>query len=118
MTPSNDCGCGTKDEVLIWCWIHGYLTKPPTVHRDSSKRKCKPLRTRKTCVCGRTFLAKRSDARFCGQSCRRRAAKRGLTATDNQESCLQAIEHKEVTGTIFAEGSSMALPPTEGSATP
>src|SRR5258708_32059841 len=45
-------------------------------------------------------LAKRQDARLCSQSCRRRAARAGLTATDNVKvsvdgdspACLQAFD--------------------------
>lgn len=34
------CSCGTKDQALVWCFIHGYLTKPPVVKRikKGSKR--------------------------------------------------------------------------------
>jgi hypothetical protein len=27
------CGCGTKDAPLVWCHVHGYLIKPPSVKR-------------------------------------------------------------------------------------
>ena len=60
-------------------------TKPSAEAREFGKRiRTKPKRTRRYCVmCTKPFLAKRQDARLCSQSCRRRAARAGLTATDN-----------------------------------
>jgi len=60
-------------------------TKPSAEARASRTRiRTKPKRTRRYCVmCTKPFLAKRQDARLCSQSCRRRAAHAGLSATDN-----------------------------------
>jgi len=57
----------------------------PSADREFGKRiRTKPKRTRRYCVmCTKPFLAKRQDARLCSQSCRRRAAHAGLSATDN-----------------------------------
>ena len=57
----------------------------PSADREFGKRiRTKPKRTRRYCVmCTKPFLAKRQDARLCSQSCRRRATRVGLTATDN-----------------------------------
>jgi hypothetical protein len=79
------CDCGTPDAALFWCYVHGYLIKPPVVHRkksdaDLTLKRTSP-RSRIVCECGRSFLAKRSDAKYCSQSCRRRASNT-VTATD------------------------------------
>lgn len=77
-------------------------TKPSAEAREFGKRiRTKPKRTRRYCVmCTKLFLAKRQDARLCSQSCRRRAARAGPTATDNVKfsvdgdslACLQAFD--------------------------
>ena len=33
----NECDCGTKNEALVWCYIHGYKIKPPVVKRARAK---------------------------------------------------------------------------------
>jgi hypothetical protein len=85
------CDCG----AVVWCYIDGYRVKPPVVrrakdkpqessnmdslekHSDSTLQGSKrhAPRTRRTCVCGRTFLAKRKDARLCSDACRSRASR-------------------------------------------
>ena len=77
-------------------------TKLSAEAQEFGKRiRTKPKRTRRYCVmCTKPFLAKRQDARLCSQSCRRRAARAGLTATDNVKvsvdgdspACLQALD--------------------------
>lgn len=56
---------------------------------DLSPRKSP--RTKRTCHCGRTFLARRKDAIFCSQACRSRSSRQsnGQGDTDNQNSSLQ-----------------------------
>ena len=53
----------------------------------------KPRRTWRNCAqCGKPFLAKRADARFCSPKCRVRAVRYGQGVTDNQKSSLQPAE--------------------------
>jgi ribosomal protein S27AE len=92
------CSCGTADEAAVWCHIHGYKSTPPAIRRTAEIPKPdKRHRTRRECVrCGKPFLAKRSDAKFCSGKCRKRASRypdAGLTVTDNQKSCLQPLEN-------------------------
>jgi hypothetical protein len=40
------CDCGTPDQALFWCYIHGYLIKPPVVHRKGTvvRESAEPVR--------------------------------------------------------------------------
>jgi hypothetical protein len=38
-----ECDCGTKDEALVWCYIHGYKVKPPVVKRARASKRAKDL---------------------------------------------------------------------------
>jgi hypothetical protein len=72
-----------------WTWANGYRdsaastsrerTAPPSpadaLEDHTSAPKRKSPRVRRTCPCTRTFLAKRADATYCSQPCRRRYSK-------------------------------------------
>lgn len=32
------CDCGKKNAPKVWCYIHGYLIKPPLVERPTLRR--------------------------------------------------------------------------------
>lgn len=32
------CGCGTKHAPTVWCYIHGYLIKPPVIKRTKRRQ--------------------------------------------------------------------------------
>jgi len=77
-------------EIGLWMWMDEIVAKPRPVKRAQSApvdANRESLRTRRTCQCGRTFLAKRADAQWCSQACRSRASrsrtKNGQGDTDN-----------------------------------
>jgi hypothetical protein len=76
-------------EVGLSAWIDEISNRPKVPTPSTVEIKSgKPKRTWRNCSqCDKPFLAKRSDARLCSQTCRRRAT-RGLTATDKSKSGL------------------------------
>jgi 5-methylcytosine-specific restriction endonuclease McrA len=34
--PNGRCSCGTKDQAIFWCFVHGYLVKPPVVRHKKA----------------------------------------------------------------------------------
>src|SRR5882762_9810691 len=73
-------------EIGLWAWMDEQSSECSTSETTPSELtspKSKPARTRRPCaVCGKTFLAKRADARLCSVKCRHRASRYG-SGTDN-----------------------------------
>lgn len=80
-------------EIGLSAWMDETVaTKTKTPHAAKPEQSApvasrQSPRTRRTCQCGRTFLAKRADAQWCSQACRSRASrsrtKNGQGDTDN-----------------------------------
>jgi 5-methylcytosine-specific restriction endonuclease McrA len=114
------CSCGTGDAALIWCYIHGYLIKPPTVHRKTETLQPVEVKAR-----SKKEHAKSADAAThslrseqTGNSVQTLAANEtidsqvtqpqaevfgtGLSVTVSEKTSPQGIDSTVVTGTVFA----------------
>jgi hypothetical protein len=99
------CNCGTKDAALVWCYAHGYLIKPAPIRRvrptsvrvaplaaTLESKPVKPTRTWHNCArCGKKFLAKRADARFCSVKCRIQECRMGRLKENEESTSVSTV---------------------------
>ena len=71
-------------------WLDEVAHRQQAQTKNPIAPKPAPTRRRKTCPCGRKFLAKRADATYCSARCRQRASRNGPAVTANENSSLQA----------------------------
>ena len=82
-------------QIGFVAWMEEIATGKKFSEASAEETKTLKRRTRRPCVrCGNSFLAKRTDARFCSGKCRIRASrgKNGLTETDKNFRSLQTTE--------------------------
>ncbi|HKT87951.1 MAG TPA: hypothetical protein VJQ59_05920 [Candidatus Sulfotelmatobacter sp.] len=90
---------------------------------DAAPARRKSPRTRRTCQCGRTFLAKRADARWCSQACRSRASRSkngqgdtdnhfGASVTDRAVNDLETVQNDENAGVVVDAIPALSVPQT------
>ena len=70
-------------------WLDEVADHQQAQPKTSTTPQSAPKRKRKTCPCGRKFLAQRGDAIYCSARCRQRASRNGPTVTANENSPLQ-----------------------------